>query len=328
MTHRIYLNMLIFAGLYLIPQIVTARPSPAEKAAARSAFWGLFADVYLAQNCFEQGVVAQSCALRMLSQTGRHAADVDAAASQTQLGFAPPITAIKKNLQAGDLISAKTQLSEITAELIRNFAASAAPAVVPDLHRGSESYAEHCASCHAGANGGAGALEGKLKIIPQPLNASWRQNVQTPLGVYATLIHGVDGSEMLPLVDVLDIDELWSIAFYVATLTLQKDEAPLNEEFVGLIKKQGAAFSLVDLARSSNRQLIERLNQSGYDCGLCSAELSYLRRDWLALAPRLGDYAKDERQAREARGLTILITLIAITSIGFGVILGRRSRVK
>jgi mono/diheme cytochrome c family protein len=323
-----YFFILISLSMALPTTSILARPSPEERATARSAFWGLFADTYLALDCFEQGGTVKICVERRLSQASRHAEQVDFAAAKTGAQFLPRLLAVQEDLKNSNNLRAKEGLLTIRADLIESFAAATAPAVVPDLKRGSLRYQEHCASCHGSIDGSPGALQKKLKIIPQPLNAAWRQNVQSPLGVYATLIHGVDGSEMLPLVEVLDIDELWSIAFYISAIGLKNNTAMPDQEFLDWIQSRSGRFSLVDLARSSDLELAAKIRELGRECGDCLPELSYLRSDWLAKAPRLGDYAKDERKAKEARGLTILITLITLTSIGFGVILSRRSRLK
>jgi len=187
------------------------RQSPQEKAAARSAFWGLFADIYLSLNCFEHGDNVSECVHKRLKNTLIYSADVDLAAEKSGISFTPKIILIKKNLGLDDLNLVKMDLDELHLQLIEHFAAATAPAIVPDLKKGSQKYSQHCASCHGSFEGLPGALSGKLKTPPKPLNAAWRANIQTPLGLYALLIHGVDGSEMLPIVDVLDIDELWLV---------------------------------------------------------------------------------------------------------------------
>jgi mono/diheme cytochrome c family protein len=305
-----------------------ARPSPEEKAAARAAFWGLFADTCLSLDCFEQQEGVGVCVEKRLSQASHHSQRVDSAAAKTGLRFLPRLAAVKGHLNDADLAKAKDELFKIKSDLIEHFAADTAPAIAPDLKRGEQRYQEYCASCHGAPDGTPGALQRKLKITPQPLSASWRKKTQSPLGVYATLIHGVDGSEMLPLVEILDIDELWSIAFFVSTLTLDSKEQISGKDAEGWIDQRGESFSLVELARLADQDLVLKLQHLGRDCGECLGELYYLRGDWLAKAPRMGEYGKDERKAKEARGLTILITLIVITSIGFGFILSRRSRFK
>lgn len=307
---------------------VDARPSPQEKAATRSAFWGLFAETYLASTCFERKDDVYQCAHDYLRYTALHSKDVDHAIAKSDFSFSDRIAMVKKSLDVRDFTLAEKDLKKIQADLIEKFAATSAPAVVPDLARGASKYREHCLSCHGSVDGSSGSLERRLKSRPQSLNAPWRKYSQTPLGIYATLIHGVDGTEMLPLVEVMDIDELWSIAFYVATFSLDRGAPVPGEKFQDFLNAHADSFALVDLARLHDQGLIDRLHKLGYSCGECSRELLYLRSKWLASAPRLGQYEKDERQAKEARGLTILIILITVTSLGFGVILSRRSRFK
>lgn len=323
-----YRYILISGFLALTTSKVDARPSPQEKAAARAAFWGLFADTYLATTCFERKGDVHQCAYGYLRHAVSHSKEVDIAIANSDFSFSDRLDMVNKSLDAHDHALAEKELNKIQAELIDKFAAASAPAVVPDLSRGALKYREHCLPCHGSADGAPGSLEKRLKLRPQPLNAPWRKYSQTPLGIYATLIHGVDGTEMLPLVEVMDIDELWSIAFYVATFSLDPEAPVPGQKFQDLIDKHADSFALVDLARLHDQALIDKLNKLEYSCGECSSELLYLRRKWLPSAPRLGQYEKDERQAKEARGLTILIILITVTSIGFGVILSRRSRFK
>lgn len=309
-------------------QHAQARPSPAEKAEARAAFWGLFANNYLATVCAASLKDPQTCISTRIEQATRHAAVIQKLVGTRELEFMPALEAVKNSLQSGDLATVESFLVELEMRLIEQFASTAAPAVTPSLRVGREKYVEYCQGCHSDLSGAPGTLEGKLKHKPQPLNASWRNETQTPLGIYALLIHGVEGSEMLPMVETFDADELWSIAFFVASLPAGRQAQGITEEQLRWFKERRDEFSLMTLAQSSDDLLVSRLHSLGMPCSDCVSELQYLRNDWLAYANRLGDHAKDERKAREARGLTILIVLIAVTSIGFGFILSRRRRVK
>ena len=78
---------------------IRARPSPEERATARSAFWGLFADTYLALDCFAQGGTVKICVERRLSQASRHAEQVDFAAAKTGAQFLPRLLAVQEDLK-------------------------------------------------------------------------------------------------------------------------------------------------------------------------------------------------------------------------------------
>ncbi len=299
-----------------------------EKAAARAAFWGFFADTYLGLTCFDVQADVKRCLKVRLDHAERHAIEVDAAASNYDHKFLPAVQAAKNDVQSHKLEGLKSYLLAVQSRLVTDFASDAAPAVIPDFELAAIKFKEHCQSCHGSVDGVSGQLESMLKLKPKSLKDAADNSSQTALGLYAVLVHGIDDSEMMSFVDVLDVDELWSLAFYVQTIRLSSEIEGVSPELAAWVKQRGVHFSLADLARSSDRQLVESLKNLGRDCGSCTAELGYLRRDWVKFAPRLGEYAQDERKYAEARGLTILIVLIAVTSIGFGFLLTRRRRVK
>jgi hypothetical protein len=142
------------------------------------------------------------------------------------------------------------------------------------------------------------------------------------------MIHGVEGSEMLSMIDVLSVEELWSVAFYVSALPYNQSSEVISPPLFAWLNEHRSDFSLFKLASSTDRELMMLLSKLGRNCGSCRAELSALRVHWATDATRLGDYSRSERQDAEARGLTILISLIVTTSLAFGFILRRRASVK
>ena len=313
---------------FFLCQKVAARPSKEEKEARREAFWGLFADTYRAINCLATPEEGSACAQVAITDAMKHSKNVDQVINRDEFEYTSSLLSVRQLVDRIDLSAASDSLLKIKNRLIEDFVSDSAPALVPNLEIGAQKYKEHCFSCHGGSQGVEGPLSQRLKFRPKSLMADWRRASQNPLGIYAVSIHGVDGAEMLPMVDVLDVDELWSIAFHVASSLSFNVSSEVSPDFKSWLEVYAQNFSLVNLAQQSDNDLIGSLRSLGRDCGTCLGEVAYLRTEWLPRAPRLGERAQDERKASEARGLTILIAMIAITSIGFGFVLSRRSRIK
>ena len=132
-----------------LSQVAQARPTPSEKAAARSAFWGLFASNYLALLCIDSLTEPQSCLETRIKQATDHASAVRKAVGAGELAFTPSLEAAKNSLQSGDLLTVESFLVELESRLIEQFASTAAPAITPSLSIGRDKYAEYCQACSA-----------------------------------------------------------------------------------------------------------------------------------------------------------------------------------
>jgi mono/diheme cytochrome c family protein len=334
MKFRSLQNILIASSLLVAPSFATARQTMAEKAAARSAFWGLFADQYRALGCISMEPQVRDCLRRALKDAERHAVEVDMVIGANDQKFAEALRAAVVLHERSD-ISADKALGQVAldlknrqSELLQKFASASAPALPPDLNFGATLYREHCMACHGDGRGGQGSLTSRLRIKPRPLVEASRTAFESPVGIYAVMIHGVEGSEMLPMIDVLSVEELWSVAFYVSALPYNQSSEVINHQLFSWLSEHRNDFSLFKLASSTDSELAVSLNNLGRNCGTCTAELAALRLHWAGDATRLGEYTRSERQQAEARGLTILISLIVATSLAFGFILRRRSSVK
>ena len=327
-------NILIASCFLVAPSFATARQTSAEKAAARGAFWGLFADQYRALGCISMERQVRDCLRRALKDAERHAVEVDSVIGAKDQKFAGALRAAailneRSDVSADNvLVQLASDLKNRQSEMLQKFASASAPALPPDLDLGASLYREHCMACHGDGRGSHGSLTSRLRIKPAPLVAVSRNAFDSPIGIYAVMIHGVEGSEMLPLIDVLSVEELWSVAFYVSALPYNQSSGVINQQFLTWLSERRNDFSLFKLASSTDSELAVLLNNLGRNCGSCKAELAALRVHGADHATRLGEYKRSERQEAEARGLTILISLIVATSLAFGLILRRRSSVK
>ena len=338
----VFLMVLIF--LILIPeQVVFSRPTVEEKMARRAAYWGLFADVYRARTCLSDVSGGAVCASAALLDATKHVAKVDAAVGATSSDLSSELASIAGLVQAEDLAAAKLRLTLFREKLIADFANNTAPVLQPSRTLGKNIFSEYCTSCHGDGLGAPGKLTPQLRVHPRSFGLARRRATQSPFGVYSVMIHGVDNSEMASMLDILSVDELWSVAFYVSSLPYAGEsvvsasgdlDAPVIElpagnfdEWLGL---HGPEFALSTLSVSTDEDLVARLGRLGRVCGECKVELQKLRNEWpwSGKTGRLGDAAQSPRQKTETRALVMLLGSIILISTGFYIVLRQSGRIE
>jgi mono/diheme cytochrome c family protein len=330
--------------LGLVPgQLAFSRPTVEEKMARRAAYWGLFADVYRANTCLAVSSDAVNCAAVAVMDASKHATKVDEAVGGDSLFFVTELANAQHLLTAKNVVDAKSRLTTLREKLIEDFASNTAPVLQPSKPLGRSLFSEYCGTCHGDGLGQPGKLTSRLRVKPVSFGRPERFSTQSPFGVYGVMIHGVDSSEMAPMLDVLSVDELWSVAFYVASLPYsnlgQATRAAVlgsatgsgsEDEVKAWIQQHSDQFALSTLAISTDAGLVQRMARLGRSCGPCTAEL-YILRDfwpWSGETGRLGDVAKSPRQKAESRALVLLLGSVILISAGFYIVLRRSGRVE
>jgi mono/diheme cytochrome c family protein len=135
------------------------------------------------------------------------------------------------------------------------------PVSWPDLQKGQVIYQQYCVSCHGTSKEVKGKLSGELRVVPKSFFMFKGPSHLSPLMNYAAIVAGVESSEMASFLDVLGKDEMWDVAFYVASLVHQKE---VNDSC------SIEALDLKTLSHASDARLSNQL-------GLSQCSLAYLR---------------------------------------------------
>ncbi len=129
------------------------------------------------------------------------------------------------------IIAAKAEAAEVAraarglaAGLIAAYPIPLAPGAAPDLARGRQLYAEHCASCH-GANGdGHGPQSAGLDPPPIAFTDEARARERSIFALYQVIEQGLDGTSMQSFAD-LPPEDRWALAFHAGTLAYPEEAA-------------------------------------------------------------------------------------------------------
>jgi mono/diheme cytochrome c family protein len=330
---RLLVLILSFVSL-LTSSIVYARKSKEEKAAERAAYWGVFADVYRAEMALSRVPSKPQIARDAVTSAMSHIVAVDQTAAASFRAVAVDLGNVRSLIDQNLMATAEANLNLVHKHLIEDYASHVAPVLAPRAETGEKLYIEYCTSCHGNGLGKAGQLTGQLRVVPAPFNQKGFGKIQSPFGTYAVTIHGVDHSEMVSMLDIMDVDQLWAIAFYVASLPHKAqagDQANLvAQTFKDWMRANNAEFSLSKLAISSDDELISHIKKLGVNCGECAQELAYVRTVWAlgGQAGRIGDITKTPRERAETRALVILLISVIAVSAGFIFVLRSRGRVE
>ena len=251
MLRRILIQIILPVFVcFLTTQVAVARQTKEEKAAKRAAYWGLFADVYRAGICIDDSPGQPECAIRALKNAEKHVSQVDLAVGQNSSDFAIQIEKILILLESNRSADAEKSIVKLRGQLISDFASNTAPVVQPSIELGKRIFGEYCGGCHGDGRGAVGHLNSSLRIKPGAFSNPSRFNSQSPFGIYAVMIHGVDNSEMTSFLDILGVDELWSVAFYASSLAYISRADPVEENKITFIKGHPDDFALSILAFS------------------------------------------------------------------------------
>jgi len=317
--------LLAFCGfIWTRPTAVYARKSREVKDAERAAYWGVIADVYQSHLYLSRPSPDAAKVKASIQNARDHLRAVDKTAAASFLAISDELAGVITHIEANAVENARKSLREIQSRLITEYAAHIAPVVVPDKAHGQSLYTEYCSSCHGDGRGSAGKLSRDLKSVPMPFIAPGSDESQNAFGIFATVVHGVDRSEMASMLDIIDIDQLWSIAYYV--MSLRHSEKVPKPEFVEWLTARKRDFSFSALAVNSDRDLRVKLTEKGWPCDACADELAFLRNRWAfsGEAGRIGDLTLSPREKTEHRALVLLLVSVITVSALFVFVLRSR----
>ncbi len=328
------LSLLLSFSVLLTSTHAYARKTKEQKSAERDAYWGVFADVYRADLALARTPPNGQLAVEALNTAISHVAAVDQTVAESFKTLKLTLQEAKHLVERGRMNQASQQLTAVRKLLINDYAPHVAPVVAPKAVEGEKLYKEYCSSCHGDGLGQSGSLSSQLKIVPQPFNSPGFAGIQSPFGTYAVSIHGVDQSEMVSLLEIIDVDQLWSIAFYVSSIPhkveVEMASKPIDERFMQWFDQHRSEFSLSTLAVSSDEELLNRLQRLGFQCRPCDREIAFLRNHWAlgGQAGRIGDLTKSPREKAESRALILLLVSVIAVSGAFIFVLRSSGRVE
>lgn len=129
-----------------------------------------------------------------------------------------------------------------------------APAQTPDLASAGQIYKEQCAACHGVMGEGNGVLAPKMNLKPQGFKALLEGSA-TPFRFLNVLLVGGRPATVMPsFKEKHELEMLWSLAFYVASLRSSRDELVTQDV---LNKMVTSGLSLTILAKSTDTDLRE-----------------------------------------------------------------------
>lgn len=131
--------------------------------------------------------------------------------------------------QAPDVVASKAR--EAASLLIASYPVPIAPTKAPDLARGSQVYAEHCASCHGVTGAGDGPATVGTKLDPPPIafTDEERARERSVFALYQVIEQGLDGTSMASFAETLSAQDRWAVAAYAGSLAYPASEAAEGE---------------------------------------------------------------------------------------------------
>jgi serine protease Do len=146
---------------------------------------------------------------------------------------------------------------DLADQLVSELELIALPAAPPDVERGRRFYGRICATCHGEGGRGDGRSVQELGMDPPPTAFDdSRMDLVSPHQLYGSIRFGIQGTAMPAYDGHLEPERMWDIAFFL--LTLRSGFAPREPE-------QELPFTLADLTRHSNEDLLDLARESGAD---------------------------------------------------------------
>jgi len=186
-----------------------------------------------------------------------------------------------------------------------------APKSAPDLKRGAALYAQQCAGCHGAEGRGDGPAAKGLDPAPANFHEADRMAQRSVYGLYSTITLGVNGTSMAAFANLSDSDR-WALAFYVATLGVDRERAARGEALWKQGRGATAVGNLRAIATLDEKETAARYGEEGASVfawlkahpealqGAKESPIAYARR---LLAESAAAYAAGERD--EAQRLAL-----------------------
>lgn len=168
---------------------------------------------------------------------------------------------IQRSEALQQLVEAKASNEEVnkTAHLladalVETYPIPTAPVNTPDLELGAHLYQQHCASCHGVTGAADGPLAAELDPPAIAFNDIERANQRSPLSLYQTITHGLEGTSMVAYESTLSEDERWAVAYFAGVLAYA-DQLEAGSELWDSSKLARAQISnLAELSRARAEQ--------------------------------------------------------------------------
>lgn len=182
---------------------------------------------------------------------------------------------------------------EVASSLIAAYPVPIAPAQTPDLERGRQVYAQHCASCHGVTGGGDGPATVGADMDPPPIAFSdeERARERSVFALYQVIEQGLDGTSMPSFADTLSPQDRWAVAAYAGTLAYPPDAVAAGER---IWKADDAFRATMNLDRLMALRPAELAAQRGETDG--KALTAYLRHRLAEAAAPSGGHLTLARQ--------------------------------
>lgn len=107
--------------------------------------------------------------------------------------------------------------------LVATYAVAIGPKAAPDLARGRQLYARHCAACHGPEGRGDGPAAKGLEPAPSNFHDRERQRHRSAYGLYNTITRGVEGTAMAAFAHLAEADR-WALAYVAANYAASESE--------------------------------------------------------------------------------------------------------
>jgi high-affinity iron transporter len=164
------------------------------------------------------------------------------------------------------------QANKLAASLLAAYPVPLAPKVMPNLQRGATLYQAECVSCHGAQGSGDGPLAAKLNPAPIAFTDRDRARERSIFSLHQSITRGVEGTSM-PAFAKLSEEDRWAIAFFISTLSFDKDEREAGKNLWASDKLLQSAVPNLDALTQLSESSLEKAVPSKN----AGAMLAYLR---------------------------------------------------